>query len=49
MDVAEAVEAVRAGSRLALARLITQVENDTAVGRAALDRLFPFCPARTWR
>ncbi len=42
MDVAEAVEAVRAGSRLALARLITQVENDTAVGRAALDRLFPF-------
>jgi len=42
MDVAESVEAVRAGSRLALARLITQVENDTAVGRAALDRLFPF-------
>ncbi len=42
MNVDEAVQAVRAGNRLALARLITQVENDTAVGRAALDRLFPF-------
>ncbi len=34
------VEAVRSGERLALARLLTQVENDTAQGRAALDALF---------
>jgi LAO/AO transport system kinase len=39
MDV---VERVLAGERLALARLLTQVENDTAAGRATLDRLFPF-------
>lgn len=35
------VEAVLAGERLALARLLTQVENDTPQGRIALDRLFP--------
>jgi len=29
------------GNRLALARLLTQVENDTAEGRAALTELFP--------
>lgn len=34
-------EAVRSGERLALARLLTQVENDTPQGRAALDVLFP--------
>ena len=38
MDLAQAV---LAGDRLALARLLTQVENDTAVGRAAQDALFP--------
>ncbi len=35
-------DAVRAGERLALARLLTQVENDTPQGRAALDALFPY-------
>jgi LAO/AO transport system kinase len=35
------VDAVLAGDRLSLARLLTQVENDTPAGRAALDRLFP--------
>jgi len=34
-------EVVLRGDRLALARLLTQVENDTAEGRAALDALFP--------
>ncbi len=34
-------EAVLRGERLALARLLTQVENDTPTGRAALDDLFP--------
>jgi len=34
-------ESVLQGNRLALARLLTQVENDTADGRAALDSLFP--------
>jgi LAO/AO transport system kinase len=32
---------VLSGDRLALARLLTQVENDTPVGRYALDELFP--------
>jgi len=36
----ELVERVLHGERLALARLLTQVENDTPVGRDALDRLF---------
>ena len=31
-----------AGKRLALARLLTQVENDTPLGREALNRLFPY-------
>ena len=38
MDLAQAV---LAGDRLALARLLTQVENDSAAGRAGLDALFP--------
>ena len=35
------VQAVLAGKRLALARLLTQIENDTPEGRAALVELFP--------
>jgi LAO/AO transport system kinase len=35
------VPPVLAGERLALARLLTQVENDTPAGRAALAELFP--------
>ena len=35
-------ETVLDGDRLALARLLTQVENDTDDGRAALDALFPY-------
>ena len=38
MDLADSV---LQGERLALARLITQVENQTTAGRRALDRLFP--------
>jgi LAO/AO transport system kinase len=38
MDVAQAV---LAGDRLALARTLSQVENDTAEGRSALSSLFP--------
>lgn len=34
------LDAVTAGNRLALSRLLTEVENDTPDGRAALDRLF---------
>ena len=34
-------EDVLAGSRLALARLLTAIENDTPEGRAALNELFP--------
>lgn len=34
-------ESVLEGNRLALARLLTQVENDSAEGRAALAELFP--------
>ena len=37
----ELTDAVLAGQRLALARLLTQVENDTPQGRAALNDLFP--------
>ena len=33
--------AVLAGDRLALARLLSQIENETSDGRAALDELFP--------
>jgi LAO/AO transport system kinase len=36
-----AVESVLKGERLALARLLTEVENDTAEGRSALSELFP--------
>ena len=35
-------ETVLRGDRLALARLLTQVENDTAEGQAALNALFPY-------
>jgi LAO/AO transport system kinase len=35
------VDAVLKGDRLALARLLTQVENNTEDGRAALSRIFP--------
>jgi LAO/AO transport system kinase len=35
-------ETVLNGDRLALARLLTQVENDTSDGRDALDALFPY-------
>ena len=34
-------ESILQGDRLALARVLTQVENDTPDGRAALDSLFP--------
>ena len=34
-------EAALAGDRLALARILTQVENDTALGKEALAELFP--------
>jgi LAO/AO transport system kinase len=34
-------QAVLAGERLALARLLTQVENDSDAGRAALNELYP--------
>src|SRR3990170_9051214 len=33
---------VLAGERLALARLLSQIENDTPPGRAALSELFPY-------
>ena len=35
------VDSILSGDRLALSRLLTQVENDTAEGRAALNSLFP--------
>jgi LAO/AO transport system kinase len=35
------VDGALSGERLALSRLLTQVENDTPEGRAALDRLYP--------
>lgn len=38
---AELVTSVRSGDRRALARLITQVENDTSTARAALAALYP--------
>jgi len=37
----ENIDAVLAGERLALARMLTEVENDTPQGRAALNALFP--------
>jgi LAO/AO transport system kinase len=42
LDSSELVRRVLGGERLALARLLTAVENDTAVGRAALDEIFPY-------
>ncbi len=36
------VDAIRAGNRLALARTLTLVENNTAEGSALLNQLFPF-------
>ena len=38
----EMVAAARSGDRLALARVLTQVENSTPEGKAALDALYPF-------
>ncbi|MFN2196409.1 MAG: methylmalonyl Co-A mutase-associated GTPase MeaB [Anaerolineales bacterium] len=35
------VSDILAGNRLALARLLTQIENDSPAGQQALDRLFP--------
>jgi LAO/AO transport system kinase len=35
------VDSILSGDRLALSRLLTQVENDTSEGRAALNTLFP--------
>lgn len=37
----ELADALLAGSRLALARLLTEVENDTPAGQAGLDQIFP--------
>lgn len=36
------IQDLQAGNRLALARALTQVENDTPTGRDILDALFPF-------
>lgn len=33
---------ILSGDRLSLARLLTQVENDSTAGRAALAELFPY-------
>jgi LAO/AO transport system kinase len=41
-DVSSLVDSVRQGSRLALGRCLTQVENDTEDGRQALARLFRY-------
>lgn len=41
-------EEVLAGSRLALARLLTLIENEDAQGEAALDRLFPHSGRAHW-
>ena len=35
------VESILAGDRLALSRTLTQVENNTQEGQAALNQLFP--------
>ncbi len=35
-------DSIRSGDRLGLARLLTQVENDTPEGRQALDQIFPY-------
>jgi LAO/AO transport system kinase len=40
--MSSSLEAVLAGDRLALARLLTQVENQTSAGRQALNDLFPY-------
>jgi LAO/AO transport system kinase len=37
-----AIEPILAGERLALARLLSQIENETPAGREALDRLFAY-------
>ncbi len=36
------IEPILAGDRLALARLLSQIENETPEGREALDRIFPY-------
>ncbi len=35
-------ESILSGDRLALSKLLSQIENDTAAGRAAIGELFPF-------
>ncbi len=45
MDLAEEV---RSGNRLALARLLTLIENEDPQGQAALDRLFPHSGQAHW-
>ena len=35
-------DSILSGNRLTLARLLTQVENDTPEGRLALDNIFPY-------
>lgn len=42
LQISPQVEAVLSGDRLALARLLTQVENDTPAGREALSALYPY-------
>jgi LAO/AO transport system kinase len=42
MPILPLVQALRNGNRLALARVLTQVENDTPAGRGALNELFPY-------
>ena len=42
MSEMDLVQAVLAGDRLALARTLSHVENDTQTGREALSRLFPY-------
>ena len=41
------IDSVLHGDRLALARVLTQVENNTAEGRDLLDALFPQTGKRT--
>ncbi|MEW5870587.1 MAG: methylmalonyl Co-A mutase-associated GTPase MeaB [Chloroflexota bacterium] len=42
------VQSILEGNRLALARLLTQIENNTAEGRAALSELFPHTGQAHW-
>lgn len=44
----ELAEQVLQGNRLALARLLTQIENDTPLGRQALGALYPYTGKAHW-